>query len=64
VAGLLPGLLLARVDGKSPVEYLTRAAQHACVRRVARHFLASPVTELTAIRNDWDAAVAATGASV
>jgi len=59
VAGLLPGLLLARVDGKSPVEYLTEAAQHDCVRRVARAFLAAPAVELKAIRNEWAAAVAA-----
>ncbi|HSB23301.1 MAG TPA: aminoglycoside phosphotransferase family protein [Burkholderiaceae bacterium] len=34
-AALLPGLLLARVDGKSPVEYLTAATQRDAVRRVA-----------------------------
>ena len=32
-ARLLPGLLLARVDGKSPVEYLTDDAQRDIVRR-------------------------------
>lgn len=39
---LLPGLLLARIDGKSPVEYLTGPAQQAHVRAVARHFLLAP----------------------
>ena len=38
-AALLPGLFLARVDGKSPVEYITDDAQRergaACRRRVA-----------------------------
>jgi hypothetical protein len=29
---LLPGLMLARVDGKSPVEYLTREADKDQVR--------------------------------
>ena len=38
-AALLPGLLLARVDGKSPVEYIDDEAQREVVRRVARGFL-------------------------
>ena len=41
-AGLLPGLFLARVDGKSPVEYLTAEAEKERVRRVAGRFLAEP----------------------
>jgi 5-methylthioribose kinase len=52
-AHLLPGLLLARVDGKSPVEYLTREADKARVRRVARRFLMEPVDHLTPIRAAW-----------
>ena len=35
-AALLPGLLLARIDGKSPVEYLTGAGVRADVRAFAR----------------------------
>ena len=42
-ATLLPGLLLARVDGKSPVEYLTTDGQRNPVRQVARALLAQPV---------------------
>lgn len=42
VAALLPGLFLARVDGKSPVEYLTDEADKALVRRIARRFLLEP----------------------
>ncbi len=38
-AALLPGLLLARVDGKSPVEYLSTEAQREPVRRCARRLL-------------------------
>jgi Ser/Thr protein kinase RdoA (MazF antagonist) len=38
-AALLPGLLLARVDGKSPVEYLGAEAQRETVRRCARQLL-------------------------
>lgn len=52
-ARLLPGLLLARVDGKSPVEYLTGAADKDCVRRVARGLLADPVARLDAVRAAW-----------
>ena len=40
-AALLPGLLLARVDGKSPVEYLTADTQRDAVRRVARAAVAA-----------------------
>ena len=52
-ATLLPGLLLARVDGKSPVEYLHDDAQKARVRRVARALLLSPVRHLAAVRKQW-----------
>ncbi|HEV2363348.1 MAG TPA: phosphotransferase [Caulobacteraceae bacterium] len=38
-ATLLPGLLLARVDGKSPVEYLADEAARAPVRAVALELL-------------------------
>ncbi len=40
-ARLLPGLFLARIDGKSPVEYVTEAADKARVRRVARRAAAA-----------------------
>jgi aminoglycoside phosphotransferase (APT) family kinase protein len=52
-ARLLPGLFLARVDGKSPVEYLTDEADRNRVRRVARALLADPVGELAAVRAAW-----------
>ena len=45
-AALLPGLLLARVDGKSPVEYLTDLRAQDAVRRFARTHLAQPATTL------------------
>jgi len=51
-ARLLPGLLLARVDGKSPVEYLGSEGQ-AHVRRVARAWLGAPHGELPALRRAW-----------
>jgi enolase len=38
-AHLLPGLFLARVDGKSPVEYINEETDRARVRRVTRALL-------------------------
>jgi len=52
-AALLPGLFLARVDGKSPVEYLTEASDRARVRRVARALLERAPTDLGEVRNAW-----------
>ncbi len=58
-AQLLPGLFLARVDGKSPVEYITADADKDRVRRVARALLARPVHHLVAIRQAWTKELAA-----
>jgi aminoglycoside phosphotransferase (APT) family kinase protein len=52
-AALLPGLLLARVDGKSPVEYLTTEVQRDVVRRVARPLLQQPPTRLAEASVAW-----------
>jgi aminoglycoside phosphotransferase (APT) family kinase protein len=52
-AALLPGLLLARVDGKSPVEYLTEDMQKKTVRAFAVRFLLSPPATLAEIRKAW-----------
>jgi len=52
-AHLLPGLFLARVDGKSPAEYVTDEIDRNRVRRVARALLAAPVDELGAVRAAW-----------
>ena len=52
-AALLPGLLLARVDGKSPVEYVTNEGQREQVRRVAGELLRHPVARLSAVRLAW-----------
>jgi len=52
-ARLLPGLFLARVDGKSPVEYLTDDRDKERVRRTARSLLAAPVEHLAAVREAW-----------
>jgi len=52
-AHLLPGLFLARVDGKSPVEYITEEADKDRVRRVARACLAAPVATLQIVAGMW-----------
>jgi aminoglycoside phosphotransferase (APT) family kinase protein len=52
-ARLLPGLLLARIDGKSPVEYVTDDRSKDKVRRIARLFLEWPTNHLTAIGEAW-----------
>jgi aminoglycoside phosphotransferase (APT) family kinase protein len=52
-AHLLPGLLLARVDGKSPVEYITREQDKNRVRRTALALLAAPVDRLGEVRAAW-----------
>lgn len=52
-AGLLAGLLLARVDGKSPVEYITAEPDKDRVRRVARALLAAPADRLDAVAAAW-----------
>jgi 5-methylthioribose kinase len=52
-ARLLPGLFLARVDGKSPVEYITAAADKDRVRRTARALLRDPPDRLADVRQTW-----------
>jgi len=52
-AHLLPGLFLARVDGKSPVEYITSEQDKNRVRRVARALLTHPVEALGDVRAAW-----------
>jgi aminoglycoside phosphotransferase (APT) family kinase protein len=53
VAALLPALLLARVDGKSPVEYVTAAADKDRIRRVARPLVSNPPQALSVMRDAW-----------
>lgn len=54
-ARLLPALFLARIDGKSPVEYLTDDASKNTVRRFARSMLQAPPTTLGEVRRAWSA---------
>ncbi|GAB5471042.1 MAG: aminoglycoside phosphotransferase family protein [Rhodospirillales bacterium] len=52
-ASLLPGLFLARVDGKSPVEYITDDDDKEKVRRCARSLLFDPPSQLNAVARAW-----------
>jgi aminoglycoside phosphotransferase (APT) family kinase protein len=52
-ARLLPGLFLARVDGKSPVEYITSDHDRDRVRRTASALLIHPVETLRDVRLAW-----------
>ena len=53
VARLLPGLMLGRVDGRSPVEYLDTEPLRAPVRAFARAHLVRPAPTLPALFADW-----------
>jgi 5-methylthioribose kinase len=52
-ARLLPGLFLARVDGKSPVEYVEDEPGRERIRRVARPLVAAPVERLRDVAGAW-----------
>jgi aminoglycoside phosphotransferase (APT) family kinase protein len=52
-AHVLPGLFLARVDGKSPVEYITVDEQRDRVRIVARRLLMDPTDRLSDVAQAW-----------
>jgi aminoglycoside phosphotransferase (APT) family kinase protein len=53
-AALLPALFLARVDGKSPVEYLARESEREAVRRCAAPLIADPPHRLMDIAEAWE----------
>ncbi|MCL4182224.1 MAG: phosphotransferase [Burkholderiaceae bacterium] len=52
-AALLPALMLARVDGKSPVEYLRDEARRDTVRHFARPRIAAAPSTLEEVVRDW-----------
>jgi len=52
-ASLLPGLLLARVDGKSPVEYVNTDQQRSLVRQIALKLLENSPKQLSFITDAW-----------
>jgi hypothetical protein len=51
--------MLGRVDGKSPVEYITTDVQRNTVRDVARRLLLRPVTRLQQVSQIWSRALGA-----
>src|SRR5512140_2615312 len=53
-ASLLPGLTLARIDGKSPVEYLVDSpVEQELVRRLARALIQQPVARMASVSQQW-----------
>ncbi|MBU1212620.1 MAG: aminoglycoside phosphotransferase family protein [Alphaproteobacteria bacterium] len=52
-ASLLPGLFLARIDGKSPVEYVTEEDDKRKVRRCARGLIKAPPSRLEEVIAAW-----------
>jgi hypothetical protein len=58
-ASLLPALLLARVDGKSPVEYLTDDRHRLFVRTVAPALLRAPARTVADVLDAWATALEA-----
>ena len=52
-ASLLPGLFLARVDGKSPAEYIDNEGDKERVRRCARPLLLKPPVRLAEVLSAW-----------
>jgi aminoglycoside phosphotransferase (APT) family kinase protein len=55
-AALLPALFLARIDGKSPVEYLTRESEREAVRRMAAPLILGPPRRLMDVAGAWERA--------
>ena len=53
IAHLLPALFLARIDGKSTIEYVTSERDKNRVRDTARPLIQSPTDELPEIRRAW-----------
>ncbi len=57
-AHLLPALFLARIDGKSPVEYITSDTVRDTVRAAAIPLITEPPCDFDTIRDQWMALVA------
>jgi aminoglycoside phosphotransferase (APT) family kinase protein len=58
IASLLPALFLARIDGKSPVEYITDERDRRMVRETARPLIVKASTHLSEIPARWRSALA------
>ena len=57
-ARLLPALTLARIDGKSPVEYVEAAADKDLVRAFATSLVAAPAVRLADVMAGWEKCLA------
>jgi aminoglycoside phosphotransferase (APT) family kinase protein len=57
-ATLLPALALARIDGKSPVEYILAERDKSRVRDIARGLVVRPRTQLVDVAAAWREAMA------
>jgi aminoglycoside phosphotransferase (APT) family kinase protein len=57
IASLLPALFLARIDGKSPVEYITDERDRRRVRETALPLIANAPTYLAVISACWRSAL-------
>ena len=53
VSKLLPVLMLSRIDGKSPVEYITEENEKDEVRLFSRNLIIKPVKSVSQISNKW-----------
>ncbi len=53
-AALLPALFLARIDGKSPVEYLVGESEREAVRRCAMLLILNPPPRFKDIAGAWE----------
>lgn len=53
VGAILPALFLSRVDGKSPVEYVTSEEDRILVRNTALPFILSPPDSARILRTKW-----------
>jgi aminoglycoside phosphotransferase (APT) family kinase protein len=57
-ATLLPALTLARIDGKSPVEYIVTESEKQRVREIARSLIIAPRAQLADVASTWRERVA------
>jgi aminoglycoside phosphotransferase (APT) family kinase protein len=57
-ATLLPALALARIDGKSPVEYIVADSDKSRVREIARALIIKPRAQLAEVADSWRRGIA------
>ena len=53
VAALIPGMLVARVDGKSPAEYIIRDSERRFIRTFGIRFLLRQTSKISTLRAAW-----------